>query len=346
MIQVPKNLSGFVPNDPGAPRMLLIEPECDDALQIQQTIERYYEQPCVTRFSTLTEALGAEMDRYDLTLSATHTADGDSSEVLEELLLIRPDMPIIMLANQYGQSEAAQAMHDGAYDYLIKADGYLHALPVVIEKNLALHQVKQENARLQVQLTATLGQLRSRNDQLQGLVQELKTIAATDALTGIANRRAVTQRMDQQFAHAIRHDGELALIAIDLDAFKQLNDTAGHPAGDRVLMLLARALSTNARASDVPGRLGGDEFVVLLPDTGADEAARVAGRIQADFQTGFVDLARRLGYPGTVTLSMGIATRHKAGVDTANELLAAADRALYRAKQAGRSRVYTHGETI
>jgi len=346
MIQVPKNLSGFVPNDPGAPRILLIEPEADDALQIQQTIERYYELPCVTRFETLGEALGADLDRHDLTLSATRTADGDSSEVLEELLLIRPDMPIIILADQHGQSEAAQAMHRGAYDYIVKADGYLHALSVVIEKNLALHQVKQENARLQVQLTATLGQLRSRNDQLQGLVQELKTIAATDALTGIANRRAITQRMEQQFAHAIRHDGELALIAIDLDAFKQLNDTAGHPAGDRVLMLLARVLSANARASDVPGRLGGDEFVVLLADTNMDEARRVANRIQVDFHTGFADLAQRLGYAGTVTLSLGIATRQKTGVDTANELLAAADRALYRAKQAGRSRVCMHGEAI
>ncbi|MFN3166565.1 MAG: diguanylate cyclase [Phycisphaeraceae bacterium] len=346
MTQVPKNLSGFVPNDPGAPRMLLIEPEADDAEQIQLAIERSYDQPCVTRAASLAEALAADLDRFDLTLSATQTGDGDGSEVLEELLLLRPDMPIIMLAERYGQIEAAQAMREGAYDYLVKADGYLHALPAVIEKNLALHQVKQENARLQVQLTATLGQLRTRNDQLQGLVQELKTIAATDALTGIANRRAITQRMDQQFAHAVRHDGELGLIAIDLDGFKQLNDASGHPAGDRVLMLVARVLSANARASDVPGRIGGDEFVVLLPDTDPDEASQVAQRIQMDFNLAFADLAERLGYPGSVTLSIGIATRHKANVGTANDLLAAADRALYRAKDAGRSRVCMYGDAI
>lgn len=325
---------------------MLIEPEADQARQIQQTIDRYYDTSCVTCLGSLTQALAADLDRFDLTLSATRTGDSDAVEVLEELLLIRPDMPVIMLADQYGQIEAAQAMREGAYDYMVKSQGYLHALPAAIEKNLALHLVKQENARLQVQLTATLGQLRTRNDQLQGLVQELRTIAATDALTGIANRRAITQRLDQLFAHATRHDSELALIAIDLDGFKQLNDTSGHPAGDRVLMLVARVLTANARASDVPGRIGGDEFIVLLPDTDAGKAMQVAQRIQSDFNLGFADLAQRLGFHGSVTLSLGIATRKQVNTASASNLLAAADRALYRAKDAGRSCVVMHGEAI
>lgn len=341
MIQVPTNLSGFVQREPGPPRLLLIEPEAA-AADICQVVEDHYAQGCITRFDSLQAALTDDLDRYDIALCSTDLGDAVMAESLEELLLIRPDMPVIMLADAYDQAEAAEAMREGAYDYVVKSPGYLRALAVVIEKNLALHQVKQENARLQVQLTATLGHLRTRNDQLHSLVHELKAIAATDALTGIANRRAVTQRLDQSFAHAVRHDSDLAVIAIDLDGFKHLNDTSGHPAGDRVLMLVARVLKANARTSDTAGRIGGDEFIVLLPDTDAGEAGQVAERIRMDFDSAFADLGVRLGYPGRVTLSAGIATRTQARSATAGDLLAAADRALYRAKDGGGARVVLH----
>lgn len=344
MSHVPTNLNAFVDHDPGLARILLIEPEACDAEQIQQIVERHFGKPNLTHVETLSAALAISLEGFDIALCANRTDDSNTVEILEELLLIRPDLPIIVLANDYAHTDAAQAMREGAYDYVVKADGYLPALPAVIEKNLALHQVKQENARLQVQLTATLGQLRTRNEQLQSLVQELKTIAATDALTGIANRRALTQTLDQRFAHAVRHDEEIAVIAVDLDGFKQLNDACGHAAGDRVLMLMARVLSANARASDVPGRIGGDEFTVLLPDTDAQEAMQVAQRIQSDFGFAFADLSPRLNCTTHVTLSIGVATRRMAGCKEASDLLGAADRALYRAKNAGRSRVVMHGE--
>lgn len=346
MQEVPESLKGFVSKEPGPPRILLLAPGDEDVEEIRRSLNRYYKGDCVTHFARLEQALSSDLYQLDLVLCMLRGEEYDSARVLDEVLLIRPDMPIIVLAEQYVQREAAQAMREGAYDYLVKSEGYLHALPAMIEKNLALHQVKQENARLQIQLTATLGQLRTRNDQLQALVQELKTIAATDALTGIANRRAITQRLDQQFSHANRHNSELAVIAIDLDGFKQLNDTSGHPAGDRVLMLVGRVLSANARASDVIGRIGGDEFIALLPDTEPDEARRVAQRIQIDFNAAFHDLARRMGYGGHITLSLGIATRLQVKAGCAGDLLAAADRALYRAKDAGRSCVFMHGEAI
>lgn len=338
MTQIPTNLSGFVNDGLQPPQVLVIDPNTDDAAQIRQVITDHFDRDVVTHVHSLREALDCdEMDNFQLAISAMKTGDSIGLKVIEELLLLRPDLPIIMLATDHVHIDAAQAMREGAYDYVVKADGYLQAIPAIIEKNLALHQVKQENARLQIQLTATLGQLRTRNEQLQSLVKELKAIAATDALTGIANRRAVTQSLDQRFAHAVRHDSDLAIIAIDLDGFKKLNDTAGHPAGDRVLMQVARVLSANARASDVPGRIGGDEFIAVLPDTDADEAMQAARRIQADFDLGFADLAGRLGYPDKVTISVGVATRIQAGISTATDLLAAADRALYRAKDAGRS---------
>jgi len=348
MIQIPTNLSGFVSGAIAPPRVLLIDPCVQDAQEIKRTITRMDEDPdAVTHMTTLSAALASDMDRYDLAISTMHTGDATGLEVLEELLLLRPDLPIIMLAADHSNVDAAQLMREGAYDYVVKAEGYLRSLPVIIEKNLALHQVKQENARLQIQLTATLGQLRTRNEQLQGVVKELEQIAATDSLTGIANRRAVTAALDQRHAHAVRQGSDLTLLAIDLDGFKHLNDTAGHPAGDRVLMLVARVLTANARASDVPGRIGGDEFVVILPETNTDEAVMVAKRIQADFDSGFADMAARIGYPGKVTISVGVSSQQAAGRNTSSssDLLATADRALYRAKDAGRACIMIDGVT-
>ena len=346
MLQVPTNLSGITTRDPKPPRMLMIEPDKGEAQAILRAIEQYYEPGCVTHAPSLEQALSDGLDSYSLTLCSIREASEDAAIALDEILLVRPDMPIIMLAGHNNQAEAAEAVCAVAYDYVVKTEGYLQALPVVIEKNLALHQVKQENTRLQVQLTSTLGHLRTRNEQLHGLVQELKAIAATDALTGIANRRDVTQRLDQAFAHASRHDTNLAVIAIDLDGFKKLNDSSGHAAGDRVLMLVARVLKANARSSDTPGRIGGDEFVVLLPDTGSDEAQQVAERIRLDFDAAFTDLGERVGYAGRVTLSAGIATRQQTRTAESLDLLATADRALYRAKDIGGSCVVLHGEGI
>lgn len=345
MDEIPPNLSVLIKSKGGPPNVLLIEPDHRQALPIQQAVADHYDDDRVTRYLSLGEALEHDIDQFNVAISAMDVGDATGLKVVEELLLLRPDLPIIILADAHDHEEAAKAMREGAYDYVVRSAGYAKTIPAIVEKNLAMYQVKQENARLQIQLTATLGQLRTRNEQLQGLVKDLRAIAATDGLTGIANRRSVTQTLDQRFAHSVRHNTELAVIAIDLDGFKRLNDTAGHPAGDRVLMQVARVLSANARASDAPGRLGGDEFVVVLPDSDADEAAKVAKRVQDDFELVFTDLARRIGYPEKVTMSVGVVTRVQSGSATADELLAAADRALYRAKDAGRSCIVV-GETL
>lgn len=338
MSQVPPNLSVLIKDVSSTPSIVVIEPDDTEARPLCRVITEHYGQEIVTRQNKLADVLNdPDIDDYSLAISAMDVGDASGLKVIEELLLLRPDLPIVMLTEDHDKVVAAKALREGAYDYVIKSGGYLSTIPAIIEKNLALYQVKQENARLQIQLTATLGQLRTRNDQLQSLVKDLKAIAATDALTGIANRRAITQSLDQRFAHALRHNTDLSLIAIDLDGFKSLNDAAGHPAGDRVLMQVARVLSANARASDLPGRIGGDEFIVVLPEIDAQEAARVAERVQDDFELAFSSLAARIEYEGQVTMSVGVVARSQSGAGNANDLLAAADRALYRAKDAGRS---------
>ncbi|MCM5682483.1 CHASE domain-containing protein [Schlegelella sp. S2-27] len=163
--------------------------------------------------------------------------------------------------------------------------------------------------------------------------QHVESMATHDALTGLPNRRLMADRAVQCIGHARRTGKPFALLLLDLDGFKQVNDTFGHATGDEVLKAVAHALSDCVRAIDTIARLGGDEFVVLLhgPIT-ADEAEAVADKIVARLDGGVAACRQRL----QVTGSIGIALWSVHGADL-DSLLAAADAAMYRAKQSGRN---------
>jgi len=157
--------------------------------------------------------------------------------------------------------------------------------------------------------------------------------AATDALTGLPNKRAVTDALKRTFAQAARTQAPLALLLLDLDHFKQVNDQYGHPAGDQVLAGVGAALRAVLRERDFAGRNGGEEFAVLLPDTTITEALEVAERVRA--------AVAEVTVPGTdvpVTASVGVAA-FPAHATTLERLERLADAALYVAKRQGRNRV-------
>ncbi|MGZ5198757.1 MAG: DUF484 family protein [Telluria sp.] len=170
----------------------------------------------------------------------------------------------------------------------------------------------------------------------------LKYIGLTDALTGVYNRRYIDRRLAEEIARARRTGTSLALMYVDIDHFKQINDSVGHQAGDEVLRETAARIKAELRISDALGRFGGEEFVVVLVDTEQDNAAIVADRIRAAVADRTVELAH--AQPVKVTVSIGVAGLDDVdggqAVDAvAMQLLAQADSALYRAKQAGRNRV-------
>lgn len=156
--------------------------------------------------------------------------------------------------------------------------------------------------------------------------------AATDELTGLYNRRSFERTLAREVERSRRYGVCASLLLLDLDGFKALNDTHGHPAGDRVLRYVAAMMCRHLRATDVPCRLGGDEFAVILCDTPSTEALAVAERIRADVERAFARAA--------VTVSAGVASvpTHAA---TAEQLLASADGALYAAKRGGRNGTVT-----
>jgi diguanylate cyclase (GGDEF)-like protein len=168
------------------------------------------------------------------------------------------------------------------------------------------------------------------------LRSELATMVLTDTLTGCLNRRGFDRAMDQAAYSAARRNGELALLAIDIDHFKAINDSVGHLAGDAVLREVAEVLSQSSRGGDVVARVGGEEFIILLPTADTETAGVVAERVMSAIRAYPFRTARgRL----QVTVSIGIASEHATDSHLAGALRARADEALYLAKRLGRDRV-------
>ncbi len=167
---------------------------------------------------------------------------------------------------------------------------------------------------------------------------QLAGIVLTDPLSGCYNRRGFEQQYRRELARAARAHTDLALIALDLDHFKQVNDTFGHLVGDQVIAEAGELLRANARAEDVVARTGGEEFIVLAPNTNAEGAQQLAARITESFRR------RTFGEPRakvSVTVSAGIVADRVRDDGVAEALRARADEALYAAKRSGRNRVVT-----
>ena len=170
-------------------------------------------------------------------------------------------------------------------------------------------------------------------NEMRGRLIEL---IGTDPLTGCLNRRAIETRLNREWRQAKRRDSMLAVLMVDLDRFKEINDTHGHLVGDAVLQTLGEIMRTTARETDAVARVGGDEFVVLLPDTAWQGAMTFAERLRRN-----VHEHRFEGENAAVsiTISVGVALARGTDPISADDLLEAADRSLYKAKTGGRNRI-------
>ncbi|MCB9651302.1 MAG: diguanylate cyclase [Deltaproteobacteria bacterium] len=191
--------------------------------------------------------------------------------------------------------------------------------------------------RLERYTTGLEGAVRERTADLEAANQELKRLATTDGLTGLRNHRFFQDTLEFELKRASRHPHPLTLCMLDVDHFKTLNDTHGHPVGDEALRTLARALERRLRATDIVARYGGEEFAIVLLDT--DAAGGLA------FAETLAEVVRETDFPGAETqplgrlsVSIGVATFPSDAADRA-QLIRRADAALYEAKRQGRDRV-------
>jgi diguanylate cyclase (GGDEF)-like protein len=182
-----------------------------------------------------------------------------------------------------------------------------------------------------------VGALQRMNEHFEARTAELEDKHRHDALTGVFNRGHLDQVLDAEFRSAVAGGWPLSILFADLDRFKQVNDTYGHPAGDAVLIATAKILLDMVRDTDCVARYGGEEFIIILPGLGSDGAKKIGERILARLRSTRHELAG-----GTViaTASLGLATQHSAApFESAVQLLEAADSSVYAAKRQGRNRL-------
>lgn len=179
-------------------------------------------------------------------------------------------------------------------------------------------------------------QLEKAHAELQSKQRELERLTRQDGLTGLFNRNTFVELSRSELRRAQRQGSATTILLLDLDHFKRINDTWGHPAGDAVLRHVAGLASSTVRSTDLVGRLGGEEFIVLLPNTSAEAGRRLAEKLRARLETSVVQ------WEGTripVTASFGLASTTPAEKRDFDHLYTEADKALYLAKQRGRNRV-------
>jgi diguanylate cyclase (GGDEF)-like protein len=181
-----------------------------------------------------------------------------------------------------------------------------------------------------------------RERQLRSQAEALRAQSYVDGLTGIANRRHFDVAMDRELRRAMRNEGQLSLLLMDIDSFKAYNDHFGHQQGDACLTLVAEAFASMLqRPADLAARYGGEEFAAVLPDTSAEQAAQHAEAIRAKIAALEITHAPAATRPH-VTMSIGVATFDKDHLADVAAMLAAADGCLYAAKKAGRDCVIVH----
>jgi len=177
--------------------------------------------------------------------------------------------------------------------------------------------------------------LREGREELQAANRELERLSVTDALTGLYNRRLLLETLGHEIQRSKRTEQPFGVLMLDIDAFKAFNDTFGHQAGDRALVMVAQVIGESVRVLDTVARYGGEEFVVVLPETDLAGAADTAERIRVAVEESQLPLGER---DAGVTLSIGVAEFPADGV-AVDLIIGSADQALYRAKEGGRNRV-------
>lgn len=308
-----------------------MEDDVDQRLIIREVLRQHFGGGLIYEAANRKQANQYDPCQLDLVLCDYNLPDGTAQEVMGDMHA-RADVTFVVVTGDNCGDTAASMIRAGASDYVVKLGGYTSAIPLAVEKNL-------EVARLRREHKSNLLEVEQKNRQLQKLTSELAEAAATDALTGLYNRRQLERIQNEMFDRAYRYGEQLACVMLDMDGFKKLNDNHGHATGDTVLVAMGAALHSQMRRADVAARYGGDEFVLLLPHTDEQEAMMAVDRLREELTCRLP----RVNVNGAmilapVTISAGVASVSASNAASGAELVAAADKALYAAKAGGRNR--------
>jgi len=285
----------------------------DDSEDVHRLLQARLRQENIDLYSALEGSKALEIaasESPSLILLDLDMPDMDGFEVLRHLkeTSATRDIPVIVLSGLHSPADKVVAFDLGAVDYVTKPFDLME---------------------LRVRLRSAI--------RMSDLIEMLGKLAHIDGLTGLWNRAHFDERWAANIAENHRSERPLCIALFDLDHFKSLNDTYGHPAGDAALQGFAKLIKREIRASDIPCRYGGEEFALIMPETTPEDGAIVCERIRQELAA--------LNWPAhperKVTVSIGIAGADGAVETSAEQWLADTDKALYRAKKGGRDRVVT-----
>jgi two-component system cell cycle response regulator len=314
-IGIEAQLSRSFTSEDATPKVLLIDERKSSFERIQKMLRGSAELDIATDphagFFQAAEA------PYECVLISTGFADFDPLRLCSQLRSLDRTrfLPIILLAKEGEEGRIIRGLELGINDYLMR--------PIDQQELMARLRTQVRRKRY--------------NDQLRASVTQTIEMAVTDGLTGLHNRRYLDSHLQTLFDRAVARRRPLSVMITDLDRFKTVNDAHGHDGGDDVLREFARRLRKNVRGIDLACRFGGEEFVVVMPDTDAAVAEKVAERIRAEI----AQLPFAIGQEGKtieITVSVGVSSVLN-GADTVAALMKRADMALYEAKSGGRNRV-------
>ena len=294
----------------------------DDAISLVADLVRELKDAGarVLTASSASEGIGHLIDGpIDVAIVKVELAGEGGVAVLRHLRAEGGQTPVILLSLTDDANSRLLAFGQGCDDWLVKP---VPASEVVAR---AMRRIELHNALKAAKADA----------------ERLHELAVTDGLTQIANHRHFQDRLREEFRRAQRYDDPLALILVDLDHFKNVNDNFGHQVGDQVLAAMAGCVKAAVRETDFVARYGGEEFAVLLPKTHLAGALTVAERIATEMQK------IRAGPAGLrITASFGVSGFPGRSVNTSEQLVRTADEALYRAKREGRNKISLFQATV
>jgi two-component system cell cycle response regulator len=298
-------------------RVLIVDDDMADGVFIREALAPLSAHVAEVKSIAEAEALVGK-DSFDLVFSKLDLKNEDGLTICPTLRSTPATrhIPILLLANPEDVERVAKGLDLGANDYLLRP--------------FDTHELF---ARTRTQLR------HKRNyDRLRSGLEHNLMLALVDPLTGAFNRRYLDAHMPRFFQHAEDVKKPLSVQMIDIDFFKSVNDTHGHPAGDAILKELAQRISNNVRPSDFFVRMGGEEFAVVMPETELHNAEKIADRVRKRISDEPFSLPGNAGNV-KVTISIGVAETDPFDKDYSNKVFDRADAALFRAKQTGRDKV-------
>lgn len=298
-------------------RALLIEDDVEDADIFRRYVAQIKNQEVAVVHADNEEKtwLYLSKEQFDLIfLDLNLGGGGNGISILKCLHKGNIDIPVIVITGSGDEVRAVETMKAGAYDYLSKDNLTADLLERTIRHVRKRHSLEQEQANM---------------------IQELAKLSVTDELTGLANRRELTRKLDEEVKRSARTGRPFALLMLDLDHFKQVNDKYGHQTGDKVLRQCSDALRKNLRGTDFAARYGGEEFCILLPETDLQGANILAEKFRQAIKS----------LPDPVpTVSIGVAFWKPKS--STKDIISRSDKAMYKAKETGRDCVVVYGGNV